>query len=204
VPESHADPTIEVLRERGYPCTTVLPAGFDDWNAEGCVPVGERCGRRKVGLCQTEQRAKATVVRRHETSVDESRPGLRVCECHDHDEQFGVGDHGTFDRVGVIRSTAQQAAALRDADHPRERVRPTGYIADQRDPVADHDRAAPHIAAADGDHLDVTGPARVPATVDRDHETVDGVLVRGSGARARARSATGTDPDVVLVEAIVP
>jgi hypothetical protein len=204
MPEGNADPTVQVIGKSGHPRPVVMTTGLDDRHPERRVPFGERGGRGEIGLGQAEQRGQPAVVRRYEAAVDEPEPWLGIGESDDNDEQLGVGDHGTFDGIGVIGRASQQAGALGDPHDPGEGVRPTGHITHQGNPITHHDGASADVSAPDGDHLGVPRPAGVPAAVDGDHESVDGILVRRSGAGPGPRAAAGTDPDVVLVEAVVP
>ena len=157
----------------------------------------------EVGLGQHQERLHASVICRHQATVDHARSRLGVSQRRHDDELVGVGHDDSLDGVGVVRGSAQNRAAGLDAHDPGQRVGAARGVPDDRHLITDDDALASELAGLHGNDDVVTAPVHdqgVTAAVHAGHEPEDGILV----SRAILGAGPGTpgvwpDPHVALV-----
>ncbi len=154
----------------------------------------------QVGFGQAQQRLEPGVERGDQEPVDQPWPRRRVGKRrHDH-ELVGVRDDDPLGRIVVLRRPAQHRRPRLDAHDPGQRAGLAGHVADQADPVADHDTVTAELARLHRGDRPVTDPAAVPAAVDAGHERLDRVLMGRPSPGARPGTLAGPDPHVVFIE----
>ncbi len=168
------------------------------------VVVEDRLRSGQIGLRQAQQRFDVGVVRGHQASVDEPGTRRRVGQRDDDHELVGVRDDYPFQaalgrRVVIVGGTPEDGRPLLDPDDPRERALATGDVADNRDPVADHDTAPAEFPGPHRGHRGAVDLAGEPAAVDRHHEAERRLLVFGPHPRTGTGRLAGPYPDVVFV-----
>ena len=182
----------------------VVAAAEHDRQVEIGEGSGEFGGIGEIGLRQAQDRCQAADVGGGQRAFHESGARWWIGQCGDDQQLVGIGHHDAFIRVGVVGGAAQHGGAVGDLDDARQRVRPTGQIADHRHLIADDDRRAAQFPCAHrGDPtvrvaVEDAAPA---ATVDRHDHGRAGVVVARSLFRARSAALARTYPDVGFVVA---
>ena len=197
VPDEHAGP-VPAAASRSGPRSPRRAPGRHRRRAQVRVRGQQLVRRGQVGLGQAEQRVEPADVRGDQEAVDQPDPRRRVGQRGDHDQLVGVGHDHPLVRVGVVGAAPQHGPPRLDPDDAGQRVRAAGQVADHRDPVADHDRAAAELARLHGGDPDLADQHRVAAAVDGD----DHARARrprawggsGSAAGSRGRGGPGRRP----------
>lgn len=198
--DKDGDPVLQQIRHRGGVSTA---ADADGGYVQG--PVAGEQGRRvgQVGLGEDEQRIDASVVGRHQATIDQSDSWRWVGEGHDDAHLIGIGNDYPLVGVGVVGGAPQGGRSRFNPDQSPQCVWLAGKVADDADLIADHDRFASQFAGLDGHYLAVGIICQCARDAPSIHCDDQGrarigvgrpLLATGPGSTSRAR------PDVVLVE----